>query len=128
MDENLENECEDLVDELSDMRQRYPAYCSYKLEKCLKLTREINTMDMKTDSIHMSKIEKPLQLDGERRVIYEKYMSNLSNKNSISRKTWKNIGTDLNDLIKIADQLRGEKKSSISHSIKKLTQEKLINS
>lgn len=124
MEENLENECEDLVDEVSDMRQRYPAYCSYKLEKILKLTREINSMYMKTDSIHFGKLEIPLQLEGERREIYENYVSKLSNHENLnSKEKWKNMLTNVNNYVKIAEQLRAEKKSPIIRSIEKITQD-----
>lgn len=120
--ENLENECEDLVDELSDMRQKYPAFCSHKLAKIFKLTKEINVLNVETNSVHFSKIEEPLELKEEGREIYENFLSNLSNQNSSSRKNLKNMCTNLDDLIKIAEQLKREEHCPINRSIKKLSQ------
>jgi len=39
--DDLEQQCEDAVFELSDVRERYPLQCASELESCIKLTNEI---------------------------------------------------------------------------------------
>ncbi|KYQ55813.1 hypothetical protein ALC60_05312 [Trachymyrmex zeteki] len=40
--DDLEQQCEDVVFELCDARERYPLLCAKELEKCIKLTNEIH--------------------------------------------------------------------------------------
>ncbi|XP_011159390.1 uncharacterized protein LOC105195601 [Solenopsis invicta] len=42
MDE-LEQQCEDVMFEVCDARERYPQQCAKELEKCIRLTNEIHT-------------------------------------------------------------------------------------
>ncbi|KYN02965.1 hypothetical protein ALC62_06253, partial [Cyphomyrmex costatus] len=40
--DDLEQQCEEVVFELCDARERFPLLCTKELEKCIKLTNEIN--------------------------------------------------------------------------------------
>lgn len=39
--DDLEEQCEDVVFEVCDARERYPLQCAKEFEKCIKLTNEI---------------------------------------------------------------------------------------
>lgn len=40
--DDLEQQCENVLFEVCDARERYPLQCAKELEKCIKLTNEIN--------------------------------------------------------------------------------------
>ncbi|XP_015178185.1 PREDICTED: uncharacterized protein LOC107067310 [Polistes dominula] len=40
---DLEEQCEDAIFEVCDARERYPMLCAEELEKCIRLTNEIQT-------------------------------------------------------------------------------------
>ncbi|KAL2743944.1 uncharacterized protein V1477_007820 [Vespula maculifrons] len=42
--DDLEEQCEDALFEVCDARERYPLLCAEELEKCLRLTTEIQTI------------------------------------------------------------------------------------
>ncbi|XP_033216648.1 uncharacterized protein LOC117172645 isoform X2 [Belonocnema kinseyi] len=121
---NIEEECEDAVFEICDIRERYPAHCAKKLGQCLRLTNEINTTNIKVDSIHIHPLEIPLKETDEKVEIFKKFESSLSKVDPNLRRNSKNMLEDLNSLITVAHQLRSEKYCDLYKCLKKINKER----
>ncbi|XP_032664675.1 uncharacterized protein LOC116841166 [Odontomachus brunneus] len=73
--DDLEKQCEDAVFEVCDARERFPLLCAEELNKCIKLTNEIQMTRVLTEKVKT--LDVPTFTD-ERYAILEKDLSILT--------------------------------------------------
>ncbi|KAK0182506.1 hypothetical protein PV327_000642 [Microctonus hyperodae] len=117
-DIDLEQECEDALFELCDVRERYPAKCADELEQCLHLIRRINMKSPRRDVIE--KLDE-ISITDDQKILFQNAL--IVNKDKY--KNWKRtdnefnkILTNIDDLIIVLEQIKNAESCPIDCMIK----------
>ncbi|KAI4490338.1 hypothetical protein M0802_010715 [Mischocyttarus mexicanus] len=106
MSDDLEEQCENAVFEVCDARERYPFLCAEELEKCIRLTNEIQTVKVVQNIKEFNDIE---PLTEEQKVI----LYNTSKNENVPYKRegmiLKKMNNKIDNLKMIIEQIEKEK-------------------
>ncbi|XP_014609829.1 PREDICTED: uncharacterized protein LOC106789829 [Polistes canadensis] len=103
---DLEEQCEEAVFEVCDARERYPILCAEELEKCIRLTNEIQTTKVVQN---IKKFHDIKPLTEEQKVLSCNALKKQNYPFKRKNKVIKSIKSRIDNLKMVVEQLEREK-------------------